>query len=225
MLLRDFLVSGADATTLLGAVTLVVLAACANVAGLVIARGAGRQRELTLRAALGAGRARLVRLLAIETTMLATAGGLLGLGVATAGIRAIVAWIPETPPAWAMPVVDLRVAAFAAGITGITALVAGLIPAIRLSRVDAAGALMPVARVSVGRAHHRLQQALVTGQVAVSLALLVGALVLSRSAAALLGANGGFDPTPLLSLRFYIAGDATTTSSGGPSRSARSCGA
>ena len=207
MLLRDFLVSGADATTLLGAVTLVVLAACANVAGLVVARGAGRQRELTLRAALGAGRARLVRLLAIETTMLATAGGLLGLGVATAGIRAIVAWIPETPPAWAMPALDLRVAAFAAGITGITALVAGLIPAIRLSRVDAAGALMPVARVSVGRAHHRLQQALVTGQVAVSLALLVGALVLSRSAAALLGANGGFDPTPLLSLRFYIAGD------------------
>ncbi len=208
MPMREYFVRGKSQTTMLGAVSLVLLVVCANVAGLIVARGVGRSRELTLRAALGAGRARLVRLLVMETAVLAGAGGALGLLVATWGVRALVAWSPEPPPYWAAPEIDWRVAGFAVGLTAVVALAAGLLPALRISRVDAAGALLPGARANSGAPRmRRLQHWLVAGQVAFSFALLVGAGLLTRSATTLLTADGGFDPAPLLSLRFYIAGD------------------
>jgi putative ABC transport system permease protein len=208
MPIRDFFVSGGREATLLGAVTLVLLVVCANVAGLIVARGVGRQRELSLRAALGAGRARLVRLLVMETALLATVGGALGFLAASWGVRALMAWIPEPPPYWARPELDVRVALAAIGITALVALAAGLLPAIRISRVDASGALLPGARANTGAPRHRrMQHWLVAGQVALSLALLFGAGLLTQSATALLQADGGFDPSPLLSMRFYIAGD------------------
>jgi predicted permease len=208
MPIRDFFVSGVNATTILGAVTLVLLVACANVAGLLVARGSSRQRELSLRAALGAGRWRLVRLLLIEAAVLAIAGGTLGLIAASWGIRALIAWIPEPPPYWAQPEMDLRVAMFAIAMTGGVAMLSGLLPALRLSRTDAPGALLAGARAVTGTpGHRRLQRGLAAGQMAVSFTLLVGAGLLTRSATALLVADGGFDPARLLSLRFYIAGD------------------
>jgi predicted permease len=208
MSMRDFFVSGADVSTLLGAVTLVLLVVCANVSGLLVARGLGRQRELSLRAALGAGRWRLVRLIAIEAVILAGVGGGLGLAAAAWGIRALNAWNPEPPPYWALPEADWRVACFAMAITGSVALVSGLVPALRLSRIDAAGALLPGARPSAGTpGHRRVQRWLVAAQVALSFALLVGAGLLTRSANALLQANGGFDLRPLFSLRIYLPGN------------------
>jgi predicted permease len=206
--LRDTFVSITDEGTVLGAVSLLLLAACANLAGLVVARNLGRRREMTVRAALGARRFRLIRWLLAEAVVLAAAGGGLGLLFAAWGIRALVAWIPEPPPYWAMPALDLRVALVAVSVTALVALLSGLMPAVRLSRVQSTGALTTGAR-SAGAAssHRRLQHVLVVGQVAVTFSLVAGALLLGRSATALLEADAGFDHRPLYSARFYIAGD------------------
>ena len=206
--LRAFFVSAAEVTLLLAAVSVLLLVACANVAGLIVARGLWRLRELSLRAALGASRLRLVRLLLSEAAVLAAIGGALGLALASWGIRAFVAWNPEPPPYWALPVLDWRVAMFGLGLTALVALMTGLVPAIRISRLDGSGVVQAASRWAGGTAaHHRLQRTLVAGQVAASFALIVGALLLGRSATALLHADGGFAVDPLLSLRFYVAGD------------------
>jgi predicted permease len=206
---RDFFVSASGAVSqLLGGVTLVLLAACANVAGLIVSRGLGRQRELTLRAALGSGRLRLVRLLLIENAALAILGGVFGLLCAAWGIKALLAWIPEPPPYWAMPVLDARIASFAIALTAAVTMLTGLVPAMRIARVDAAGALLPGARSTAQRfSYRRVQHGLVIGQLALSLTLLVGGVLLGRSATALFQADGGFARESLLSLRFYLAGD------------------
>ena len=207
--LREAWVSdGRDEATLLAAVTLLLFVACANVAGLLVARGLARQRELAVRAAMGAGRARLVRLLVMEVFVLAIAGGALGLVLAAGGINALVNWVPEPPPYWATPRFDLRLVGFAASLTALVGLVAGGIPALRISAsVPPSGLLSGARTASDAPAHRRLQRALVVGQVAVGFALLVGAGLLVRSGHALVTADGGFNPDPLLSLRVYIAGD------------------
>jgi predicted permease len=205
---RQFFVSGGGVNQLLGGVTLLLLAACANIAGLIVTRGLGRQRELTVRAALGSGRLRLVRLLLIENAVLALLGGVAGLLFAGWGITALLAWIPEPPPYWAMPSLDARVALFAVALTATVTMLTGLFPAMRIARVDASGALLPGARATAQRfPDRRLQHALVIGQLALSFALLVGGVLLGRSATALLDADGGFQGESLLSLRFYLAGD------------------
>jgi predicted permease len=205
--LRDFLVSGGDAEMLFTAVSLVLLVIAANVSSLLIARGLTRATELSLRAALGAGRARLARLLAVEVGVLAVAGGTIGLVVANWGIRAINVWIPEPPPFWARPAIDVRTAAAAFAITTVVALAAGLWPVLRLSRANGGSALSGT-RVTAAPSHRRMQRVLVCGQVAVTFALLIGATLLNRSATSLLTADGGFDMARLSSFRFYIAGDA-----------------
>jgi predicted permease len=207
--LREAWVSdGRDEATLLAAVTLLLIVACANVAGLLVARGLARQRELAVRAAMGAGRARLVRLLVLEVFVLAIAGGALGLLLAAGGINALVNWAPEPPPYWATPRFDLRLVEFAASLTAVVGLIAGGIPALRVSKsVPPSGLLSGARTASDAPAHRRLQRALVVGQVAVGFALLVGAGLLVRSGRALITADGGFNPDPLLSLRVYIAGD------------------
>ena len=206
--IRRFFTSGGDERLLLAAVTLLLIGACANVVGLIVSRGLSRQAELTVRAALGAGRARLVRLLAIENAVLAIAGGAAGLLLARWGVSAFLAWTPEPPPYWALPAVDGRVVLVAVGVTAVVMLVAGVLPAIRIARVDAAGAVLPGARPSgATRGVRRLQHGLVVAQVAASFALLAGAVLVGRSATALLDADGGFDRDRLLSLRVYIPGD------------------
>ena len=196
-------------TTMFAAVGLVLLAACANIAGLLVARGIGRQRELTVRAALGARRASLVRLLFAESAILAAAGGLAGVLIAAWGLRALMGSMYEPPPAWAIPEVNVAVLAFAALASGVCAIAAGLLPAWRVSRVKTAGSLGSGARSAGPSAdQRRFQSVLVAAQIAVSLVLIVGAALLSRSVMRLQDADAGFDPAPLASLRFYIAGDA-----------------
>ena len=193
-------------SAMLAAVAIVLLVGCANVASLILARGIGRTRELTVRAALGAGRRRLVRLLLIESLVIAAVGGGAALLMAVWGLDALVASMPEPLPYWAQIRVDVRVIAFSFGVSILTAVLSGLIPALRLSRVDAGN--LHGDRTGVSPSQRRVQAALVAGQVALSLALLVGATLLARSTMALQNADIGFDARPLLSARFYIAGDA-----------------
>jgi predicted permease len=212
MPLRDFFVDPGTRrglTAMLAAVGLVLLVTCANVASLMIARGIGRQRELTVRLALGSGRARLVRLLLMESAVLAALGGAAGLLVASWGLDGLLASMPEPPPYWARFGIDARVLAYTAAISGLTALLCGLLPALRLTRIETSGSSLHAARQQgPSRDQRRLQGALIAGQVAVSLALLVSAVLLARSAMQLQHADAGFDPEPLLSLRVYLAGDA-----------------
>lgn len=207
--LRDLFVGGSTRlglTAMLAAVALVLLVGCANVASLMVARGIARTRELTVRAALGAGRRRLMRLLLVESVVLAVTGSLVALVVAAWGVDALVASMPEPLPYWVQIRVDARVIAFAFGISLVTAVVSGMLPAVRLSRVDAGS--LHGDRTGATPSQRRTQAVLVAGQVALSLALLIAATLLARSTMALQEADIGFDASPLLSARLYIAGDA-----------------
>lgn len=196
-------------TPMLVAVALVLLVGCANVASLLVARGLARQGELSLRMALGARREALVRLLMMEALVLSLLGGAMGLLIAAWGFDAVLASDPEPPPFWVHLSLDARVVAFVVALSTATAFLCGLIPAFRATRVDAAAGLQPGSRTaSAVPSQRRLQGALVVGQIAMSLALLVGAMLLARSAMELGRADAGFDPRPLLSLRLYIPGDA-----------------
>lgn len=212
MPIREFFVSGAErraVSAMLIAVALVLLVGCANVASLLVARGIARQRELTVRVALGAGRFRLIRLLLAESAILSIAGGAVGLLLAGWGLDALLVSNPEPPPYWANVTVDMRIAVFAFALAGVTALLCGLLPAVRVSSVDISSGTLQSGRTSgASRTHRRFQGALVATQVAVSFALLIGATLLARSTAALQSADIGFDARPVLSLRMYIAGDA-----------------
>lgn len=211
MRLRDFFVSAPTRRALgasLGAVAFVLLVGAINVAGLLLARGIGRERELTVRTALGAGRARLVRLLVTEALVLAAIGAFAGVLVAAWGLDALLSSMPEPPPYWVQAGIDGRVLAFVVVLAAATALVAGLLPALRASRVDLMRGLGEGGRAAGATPGHlRLQGLLVAGQVSLSLTVLVGATLLVTSAMRLRVADAGFDPGPLLSLRVYLAGD------------------
>ena len=193
---------------LLGAVAAVLLIGCANLANLILARGVARQRELAVRSALGASRHRLVGQVLGETVVLCALGGLLGLVIGTWGSALMVASWPEELPYWVQTDLDWRVVAFTAGVATLAALVSGLLPALRSSRPDLVSDLRDGARSSTGPGHQRLQSALVVGQIALSLALLAGANLMVRSFLRLQEAPSGFVEEALLSLRFYVAGDA-----------------
>jgi len=209
--LRDLFVSAATRgalSAMLAAVGLVLLVGAINVASLLLARGVGRERELTVRAALGAGRARLVRLLFAESVLLAAAGGFVGLLFASWGLDALLSSMAEPPPYWVHTAIDGRVMVFVTGLAFVTSLVCGLLPAYRTSRVHLVQGLADGSRaVGATPANLRLQGGLVVGQVALSLVLLLGATLLMRSTMRLQYADAGFDLTPLLSLRIYLAGD------------------
>jgi predicted permease len=169
-------------TTLMGVVGLVLLIACANVAGLLLARAAGRQREVAVRLAVGASRGRVIRQLLLENLLVAAAGGVAGLLLArwTSGLLRL--FVPPTPyPIAFDPGLGPRVMLFAGALTALTAIVSGLLPALRGSRADVAVALKASAPASVGGARGRLRQVLVVSQVALSLLLLVCAALFLRS--------------------------------------------
>jgi predicted permease len=177
------------------AVGLVLMIACANVASLLLARAAARQREFTVRSALGAGRLRLVRQLLTESILLAAAGGLLGLLLAQAGTRVLLVLMRlQADPISFNVAPDARVLIFTLGSSLLTGLLFGLAPALRASRIDVASALKGGGSSVAGDAsRQRLNQALVVVQVALSLVLLVGAGLFVRTLVKLRGTDAGFD--------------------------------
>ena len=171
-------------TTLMGVVGLVLLIACANLAGLLLARAAGRQREVAVRLAVGASRGRVVRQLLVENLLVAAAGGLAGLLMArwTSGLLRM--FVPPTPYPIAFDAsLSPRVIGFAIALTAVTAIASGLLPALRGSRADVAVALKGSAPAVAGGGQGRVRQALVVSQIALSMLLLVCAALFVRSLA------------------------------------------
>ncbi|MGE0455997.1 MAG: FtsX-like permease family protein [Vicinamibacteria bacterium] len=178
---------------LLGMVGLVLLIACANVANLLLARGASRQRELTIRLALGAGRARIVRQLLVESLLLALAGGGAGLLLSQWTGEALIRALPFQDAREVLSASpDLRVAGFAFALSLLTGVLFGLAPALRATRPDLVHVLKEQAAAVGGGAHLRLRKGLVIAQVALSLLLLVGAGLFTRSLVNLRALDPGF---------------------------------
>ena len=190
---------------LLGAVAFVLLIACANIANLLLARGAARSREIAIRAAIGAGRGHLLRQALTESLVLAGAGGLLGLLAGYWGVTALAAFGPEDVPRLALARVDGPALAFALGLTMLSGLVFGLAPALRTAARPPHEALKEGGRTgSRAGSRDRLRNVLVVSEIALALVLLTGAGLLIRSAIALNGVNPGFDPRGVVAGRVSL---------------------
>jgi putative ABC transport system permease protein len=187
---------------LMGAVVFVLLIACANVANLLIARGAAREKELAIRAALGAGRWRLVRQLLLESLSLATLGGLAGFLLARWGVELLLKLAPEDLiPGEAVIGVDLQTLGFTLLLTLLTTLICSLLPALRFSKGAVLDGLKEGARLSTSASgNQRMRSALVTLEVALSVILLIGAGLLIKSFARLQQIEFGFKKESLLAI-------------------------
>ena len=183
---------------LLSAVGFVLLIACANTANLLLARGAARQEEMSIRAALGAGRGRLVGQWLTESMLLGLAGGTAGLVLALWALDAFVALVPDDFPRLGSIGIDGRVAGFALTVSLLTGLASGLAPAIHASGPDLQGGLKASGRTSAGSGRHRLRSLLVVSEVMLTLVLLIGAGLLIRSFLRLLDVKPGFNPMNIL---------------------------
>ena len=204
--LHEELVSGVRPALLilLGAVALVLLIACANVANLLLARAAYRQRELALRSALGAGRRRLLAQLLTESMVLALAAGVLGAVIGAFALRGLVALVPANVGLPANLGIDHTALAFTAGLALLTGVVFGLVPALQASRPDLVAVLREGGRSVGGAARRRFRDGLVVAEIALSLVLLVGAGLLLRSVLALQNADPGFRADRLLTMEFRL---------------------
>ena len=198
--LQDDMVQGVRPALLafMGAVALVLLIACANVANLLLARAATRDREVAVRVALGAGRARLMRQLLTESVVLAIIGGALGLAMATWAVAAVRGTDVRFLPRQGEISIDGTIVAFTLVLSVATGLLFGLAPAIRLSRGSLHATLREGARGATGGSLARVRGALVLGEVAVALMLLVGAGLLIRSFDKLTKVDLGFEPSQVL---------------------------
>ena len=203
---------------LLGAVGLVLLIACANVANLLLARAAGQQRGVAIRVAMGAGRGRIVRQFLTESLLLSLAGGVLGLGLGSWGVRALLAMTPGDLPRVdemaAIPGLNPWVAGFTVLLSLVTAVLFGLFPSIQAARTDLTSMLKESdARSGTGLKHHRARGVLVVAEVAITVILLCGAVLLIRSFSALHTVDPGFDSRNLLTLKVSLAGSKYAKSS------------
>ncbi|MFZ0272080.1 MAG: ABC transporter permease [Acidobacteriaceae bacterium] len=212
--LRDSIVAGARSSLLilLGAVGFVLLIACANVANLLLVRATGRKREFAIRAAMGAGRARIIRQLLTESVVLAVVGGILGLILGYAGVRALLAVSPAGLPRigehGASVGVDWRVLVFTLGISFLTGILFGVVPAIGASRPDLNTTLKESSnRSGTGFRQSKARSLLVISEVSLALVLLIGAALLIRTFIALRRVNPGFDPRNVLTLQMSLTGD------------------
>jgi predicted permease len=206
---------------LLGAVAFVLVIACANVANLLLARAAVRQREFAIRASIGADRWRVVRQLLTESVLLAGLAGILGFALGSWGVRGLLLLAPGNIPRLtdpdgvhtAIPPLDWRVASFTIGIALLTGIVFGLYPALNTSNPDLASTLKETSgRSGVSRSQHRARSVLVVAEIALALVLLIGAALLIRTFVGLQNVNPGFDAHNVLTLRTSMAGaDYSTT--------------
>jgi putative ABC transport system permease protein len=204
---------------LLGAVGIVLLIACANVANLLLARASGREREVGIRAALGAGRWQLMRQLLIESLVLAAIGTAIAVALAWWAVGVIKNAIPDGVPRVSAIAIDMRVLAAAALTALITGTLFGLVPAFQLSRPDVTNALKEGARgAGTGRGRRRLRSALVVVEVALAVVLLVGATLFIGSFRTLMHIDPGFAPDHVLTASVYPR--LTPSATGGPPPSA-----
>ena len=190
---------------LLGAVGLLLLITCANVASLLLARGEARQREVAVRTALGAGTGRLVGQLLTESLVLALAGGMLGLVVADWGVRALVAAAPPTLPRLDAIGTDRWVLGFTVLLTAATGVIFGLMPALAAARPDLTAALAEGGRGGSSAGRQRFRRGLVVAQIALALMLVTSAGLLLRSFVRLRGVDPGFDPRGLLTAELQLS--------------------
>ncbi len=195
---------------LLGAVSFVLLIACANVANLLLVRATGRKREIAIRAALGAGRSRIVRQLLTESALLAGAGGTLGLLLGMVGVRALLALnssIPRVGEHGSAVTLDWRVLAFTLAVSLFTGILFGLIPAFDSSRVDLSSTLKESGgRSGSGFRQNQARSLLVVSETALALILLIGAALLIRSFIALRLVDPGFDAHHVLTMQMSLTG-------------------
>ncbi len=190
--------------TLFGAVAFVLLITCANVAHLMLLRGTARQREVALRSALGASRFSIIRQMLMESFVLATMGGALGIGLATVGLDVLMALQPPNLPRLDELAMSGQVFAFAAGVAALSAVLFGMVPAIHTSRTDVHSLLKDGGRTGRSRGAVRFRQLLVGGEIAVSLMLLVGTGLMIRSFAALQRVDPGFQADGVLTFSLSL---------------------
>jgi len=209
MPLRDYLVGRVKTAlwVLLAAVGMVLLIACANVAHLALARASGRQKEMAVRAALGAGRGRLVRQLLCESLLLAGVGGLAGVALAWWGTAALVQLGPADLPRAHEIRIDVPVLLFALVTSVLAGLLFGVAPALRASRVDVNDALKDVGRSTEGRSRFTYRNVLVNVELALAFVLAMGAGLLGKSLFHLLNVDPGYDPNKVLTAGVYVYGD------------------
>jgi len=195
--------------TMMGAVTLVLLVACANVANLLLARATVRHREIAVRAALGAGRGRIIRQLLTESLLVGVASAPLGVAIAYGGLQWLTSAIPpqRQPPYYIDWSMNPRIVVYTMLIALATSVVFGLVPALHAAGTNLQDSLKDRGS-SAGGSKNRMRAALVIGEVALSLVLLVGASLFIRSFLNLQSARAGLDTTPLMMMRFYMSGDA-----------------
>jgi putative ABC transport system permease protein len=191
---------------LLGAVAFVLLIACANVANLLLARATGRQKEIALRAALGASRWRIIRQLLTESLMLSVIGGGIGLMLSVWLTKLLVSISPANTPRFDEIRPDARVIAFTLGITVVTGIIFGLAPALQASRFDLSGGLKEGGRTgSGGSRNKRLRSLMMVSEIALSFMLLVGAGLLIKSFVRLREVSPGFTSDNVLTMRVSVS--------------------
>ena len=190
---------------LLGAVAFVLLMACANVASLLLARSGAREQEVAIRAALGAGRGRIVRQLLTESIVLALAGGVLGLLVAYVGTRLLLALSRGQLPQSFNVGIDGTVLLFSLGVSLATGLLFGVVPALRSSAPALQRTLREGGRGLAGSTSHRLRNGLVIGEIALAVVLVIGAGLMTRSFVRILNVDPGFRPERLLVVNFTMS--------------------
>jgi predicted permease len=212
--MRDKIVGDARSSllVLLCACGLVLLIACANVANLLLVRSTGRKREFAIRAAVGAGRVRIIRQLLVESILLSVTGGVLGLVLGFVGVRALLAISPASLPRigenGSAVGIDWRVLAFALAVSMLTGILFGLFPAISASRADLNATLKESSnRSGTGFRQDKARSLLVISEVSLALVLLIGSGLLIRTFLALRGVTPGFDSHSVLTLEMSLTGD------------------
>src|SRR5437016_5374582 len=192
---------------LLGAVAFLLVIACANVANLLLARAAARQREMAVRVALGAGRLRVARQLLTESVLLSLAGGGLGLLLAFWGVQTLGQWSETSLPEMHGIGIDAWVLAFTLGVSVVTGLLFGLAPAFQVPRTDVNASLKQESRGDTGGHRHRLRHLLVVSEVALALVLLIGAGLLIKSFSRLNEVDPGFRTEGVLTFQVTLTGE------------------